>query len=125
MVLYEAVGPVAVSRRLTGLYPDGWSGPIVRYERARCPGGRLRLRLRSDPVLFSTSQTVIATIGGREASRIVLQPGSGYQPFSVPLPKGPCSVTITVSPTASPAAVFGSSDARELGVRFFLSPTLE
>ncbi|MGI8605997.1 MAG: glycosyltransferase family 39 protein, partial [Gaiellaceae bacterium] len=125
MVLYEVVGPLTLNRRLTGLYPDGWSGPLVRYERASCPGGRLRLRLRSDPVLFSVPQSVVATIDGREVSRITLQPGSDYQPFSVPLPKGPCAVTLTVSPTASPAAVFGSSDARELGVRFFLSPTLE
>jgi hypothetical protein len=125
MVLYKVVGPLIINRRLTGLYPDGWSGPQVRYERTSCPGGRLRLRLRSDPILFSTPQSVVATIDGREASRITLQPGSGYQPFSVPLPKGPCSVTITVSPTASPAEVFGSSDARELGVRFFLSPSLE
>jgi hypothetical protein len=125
MVLYKVVGPLTVNRWLTGLYPDGWSGPVVRYERARCPGGRLRLRLRSDPVLFSTPQSVVATIGGREVARVTLQPGSGYQPFSVPLPKGPCSVTITVSPSASPAEVFGSSDVRELGVRFFLSPTLE
>jgi hypothetical protein len=125
MVLYKVVGPLIINRRLTGLYPDGWSGPQVRYERTSCPGRRLRLRLRSDPILFSTPQSVVATIDGREVSRITLQPGSGYQPFSVPLPKGPCSVTITVSPTASPAEVFGSSDARELGVRFFLSPSLE
>jgi glycosyltransferase involved in cell wall biosynthesis len=108
-------GLVAIASRVSGTYPDGWSGRHVTYTRLRCRGGGVTATIASDARLFSRPQTV--TAAGRT---VTFAPGDVGR-LTVPLkPRdGVCRVTFTVSPTAVPAlARPGSTDARRLGARF-------
>jgi hypothetical protein len=115
MALRRTDGLVAIAFRVTGLYPDGWSGPRVTYTRLRCSGGKVTAAVASDTHLFSGPQTV--TSGGRSVT---------FQPFdvghlTVPLRPGGgvCRAVFDVKPTAIPALVErGSGDGRVLGARF-------
>jgi hypothetical protein len=108
-------GLVALASRVTGMYPDGWSGRTVTYTRLRCRGGRLTAVVGSDDKLFSGPQTVTA------AGRSVSFDPSDVGHLTVPMRplNGLCRVTFTVSPTAIPALVHPeSTDVRRLGARF-------
>ena len=108
-------GVVAIASRVTGMYPDGWSGRKVTYTRLRCRGGSVTAVVASDDKLFMRPQRV--TAAGRS---VTFDPG-GVGRLVVPLQSrdGVCRVTFTVSPTAVPAlAVPGSTDTRRLGARF-------
>jgi len=108
-------GLVAIASRVSGTYPDGWSGRHVTYTRLRCRGGGVTATIASDARLFPRPQTV--TAAGRT---VTFAPGDVGR-LTVPLkPRdGVCRVTFTVSPTAVPAlARPGSTDARRLGARF-------
>jgi glycosyltransferase involved in cell wall biosynthesis len=108
-------GLVAIASRVSGTYPDGWSGRHVTYTRLRCRGGSVTATIASDEKLFSRPQTV--TAAGRS---VTFAPGDVGR-LTVPLkPRdGVCRVTFTVSPTAVPALTRpGSTDARRLGARF-------
>ncbi len=115
MVLRRTDGVVAIASRVSGIFPDGWSGRHVTYTRLRCSGGTLTAFFASDTHLFSGPQTIAA--GGRSTS---LDPAQVAN-LSVPLRprKGVCRVVFTVKPTAVPALVErGSGDGRVLGARF-------
>jgi glycosyltransferase involved in cell wall biosynthesis len=108
-------GVLAIASRVSGTFPDGWSGRRVTYTRLRCRGGTVTAVVASDDKLFSRPQTV--TAAGRSAT---FEPGDVGR-LTVPLrPRaGVCRATFTVSPTAVPALVEpGSADGRELGARF-------
>jgi hypothetical protein len=108
-------GLVAIASRVSGMYPDGWSGRKVTYTRLRCRGGSVTAVVASDDKLFTRPQTVSAA--GRS---VTFDPGNVGR-LVVPLQSrdGVCRVTFTVSPTAVPAlAVPGSTDTRRLGARF-------
>jgi hypothetical protein len=108
-------GLVAIASRVSGMYPDGWSGRKVTYTRLRCRGGSVTAVVASDEKLFTRPQTVSAA--GRS---VTFDPGNVGR-LVVPLQSrdGVCRVTFTVSPTAVPAlAVPGSTDTRRLGARF-------
>jgi hypothetical protein len=120
MMLYRVRGALAVDGRAEGIYSDTWSGPSVRYLRYGCRGGRVTVRLTNDPKLRSRPVTVSALVNGQMRRRArVPRTGVGY-PLTVPLTpvRGVCEVIFAVTPTASPAIVFGAPDARELGIRF-------
>jgi hypothetical protein len=114
MLLRRTDGLVAVASHVSGVYPDGWSGPRATYTRLRCRGGTLTAVVASDDKLFDRPQTVAA--GGRA---VTFPPGDVGR-LTVPLrPRhGVCRVTFSVSPTAVPAVVRGSADSRVLGARF-------
>jgi len=114
MVLRRTDGLVAIASRLSGVYPDGWSGPHATYTRLRCRGGTLTAAIASDDKLFTRPQTVKAA--GRSAT---FAPADVAH-LTVPLrPRaGVCRVRFTVSPTAVPAVVKGTPDRRVLGARF-------
>jgi hypothetical protein len=121
MTVVRAGGPLRLAARIQGIDPsDNWSGPEVTYTRLGCRGGSLRVTLTSDPLLFSEPQTVVARVGGREAARAVVRPTDVDVPLRVPLVArdGRCEVAFAVSPTAVPAEVLGTEDARELGIHF-------
>ena len=120
MQLYRVNGPVRVIGQLTGVYPDGWSGPNAAFSVSGCHGGRLSVRLTGDPDLVPKPQTIVASSGGRRLGRIVVAPRHFHVPFSVPLVArhGVCTVDYAISPTAIPAVVFNRPDSRELGIRF-------
>jgi glycosyltransferase involved in cell wall biosynthesis len=107
-------GLVAIAVRVSGVYPDGWSGPQVTYNRLRCRGGTLTAVVASDVNLFDRPQTVSA------AGRSVTFDPKDVANLTVPLrPRdGVCRVTFTVTPTAVPTIVNGTGDGRRLGARF-------
>ena len=112
--VYRTNGPLVSTTRVTGVYPDQWSGPEVEYVRMRCRGGTLRVTLEGDPSLSERPQTVVA-VGG--AQRVVARvPPQELATMFVPLqPRhGICSVRFLVSPTVVP----GPQDMRELGTHF-------
>ena len=114
MLLRRTDGLLAIASRVSGVYPDGWSGRRATYTRLRCNGGTLTTLVASDEKLFDRPQTVRA-----EGRAVTFRPGDvGH--LTVPLrPRnGVCRVTFTVTPTAVPALVNGSADARVLGARF-------
>jgi Dolichyl-phosphate-mannose-protein mannosyltransferase len=122
LVLYRVNGPLVVLTRVTGLFPDTWSGRRVTYRRLRCTGGQLSVRLGTDEHLFSSAQLVTATVGGREVGSIRVQPAE--QPiFGVvlePDARGTCTVTFTMKQLRVPARVQpGNTDTRHLGAHFF------
>jgi glycosyltransferase involved in cell wall biosynthesis len=107
-------GLLAIATRVTGLYPDTWSGPRATYTRLRCRGGTVTAVIESDVNLFDRPQTVSA------AGRSVTFDPKDVARLTVPLrPRnGVCRVTFTVTPTAVPAIARGTGDGRRLGARF-------
>ena len=122
LVLYRVDGPLVVLTRVTGLYPDTWAGRHVSYQRRRCTGGHISVRLGTDEHLFSTAQIVTATIGGKVVARIRIAP-SEQSTLHVPLrpdAHGTCTVTFTMAQLRVPARVQpGNKDTRRLGAHFF------
>jgi hypothetical protein len=119
--LWRLTGPLSSRAQITGLYPDTWSGPRVRWRLQRCEGGTLTVTVHSDPSLFTESQTLRIAAGAfaRGTSSV---PPTG-EPASAAIPARPhdgvCTVTFEISPTANPSEVIpGSTDDRELGLHF-------
>jgi hypothetical protein len=119
--LWRLTGPLSSRAQITGLYPDTWSGPRVRWRLQRCEGGTLTVTVHSDPSLFTESQTLRIAAGAfaRGTSSV---PPTG-EPASAAIPARPqdgvCTVTYEISPTANPSEVIpGSTDDRELGLHF-------
>jgi hypothetical protein len=119
MTLYHVGSPVTLRTHISGRYADGWAGPELAYTRYGCRGGRLVATLSRFPGLVQGPQTVTITSGGRELGSVILRHASAKR-LAVPLrpAEGRCEATLTVSPTAAPANVFGTPDVRELGVHF-------
>jgi hypothetical protein len=115
VTLYRVDGPLVVPVHVTGLYADTWSGPSVLYRRTHCSGGRLAVRLGSDPALFGRTQVVTAFEGGRVVGGAQIPP-AGTAPLGVNLtPVGNvCTVRFDVLRTAVP----GGGDTRVLGAHF-------
>ncbi len=118
LVLYRVDGLLRSTTRVSGIYPDTWSGPRATYTRQHCGGGRLKVLLESDSGLFTRKQTVVARSAGRTFETRVV-PGFS-RTMIVPLePRGGrCQVAFTVRPTAIPAVVIGGGDTRRLGIHF-------
>jgi hypothetical protein len=113
--LYRVGGPVVTLTRVTGLYPDTWSGKHVTYERVDCTPGRLAVALESDPSLFRTDQVVTAYENGASVGRVRIAP-TAQPTFTVPLRPdgGRCRIDFVVERTKVP----GPGDTRVLGVHF-------
>ena len=114
VALYRLRGPLRQAARVTGVYPDTWAGPRVRYLRRDCTGGLLFVDVQADPGLIQAAQTVTAFVRGRTVARVVLR--SNESTLVAPLrPRGgTCSVDFVTSPTAVPR----HGDLRRLGVHF-------
>lgn len=116
-VLLRTTGPLRIAYRTTGIEADDWSGASASYTRLDCRGGRLVVRLGSDPKLGRRRLLVAATSGGLRKSVEVADGASLTIPL-VPM-AGRCTVRFTATPTAIPAVVEpGSRDVRRLGARF-------
>jgi hypothetical protein len=114
--LYRVGGPVVLPVRVTGVYPDTWSGRFVTYRRLDCRGGRLTVGLGSDPSLFARAQVVTAYAGARVVGRATIPPPDRVD-LTVPLERradGSCVVRFEVARTAVP----GPDDPRRLGAHF-------
>ena len=121
LTLYRVQPPLQSMTRITGLYDDGWSGPLVTYLRRRCQGGRLTVSLSGDPTLLGSQQTTVTARTGGVVVRSVTYAQDAPAALAVPLVSrdGRCVVRFTVSPTAVPAEVLeDSTDTRRLGTHF-------
>jgi hypothetical protein len=114
VALYRLHGPLRQATRVTGVYPDTWAGPRVRYVRRDCTGGLLFVAVQADPGLIRRAQTVTAFVRGRTVARAVLR--GDERTLVAPLrPRaGTCSLEFATSPTAVPR----HGDSRRLGVHF-------
>jgi hypothetical protein len=112
--LWKVDRPLRKRTVVSGLYPDTWTGPRVRYLRRACTGGALWVTLQSDPNLLGRAQSVTASSYGR-AIRSVRVPRGGTTKVLLPLRSrgGRCALELAVSPTKVP----GGGDTRRLGVR--------
>jgi hypothetical protein len=115
MVLYRVKQPVRSTRRIVGLYDDGWSQPTLTWTQSGCRGGTLRVALHGDASLFPNGQTVTAH-GARVVRARV--PKDGETTLAVPVGRD-CTVTFRASPTVRPSdVVAGSNDTRVVGTHF-------
>lgn len=109
-------GPLRVEDALDGVDADQWSGPLFRYTRYDCDGGRVRITLESDASLFDEPQRVALFAQGR--SSVVLEPGervTGTLRLRVGA-GGRCTLVGAVQPTAVPKDEGRGDDTRRLGV---------
>jgi hypothetical protein len=116
VTLYRVDGPLIVPTHVSGLYPnDTWSGRRVTYTRTHCSGGQLSVLLGSDAGLFTRTQIVTASEGGRIVGRARIAPSDTAQ-LVVPLHpiRSVCTVRFAVARTAVP----GRGDRRRLGAHF-------
>ena len=124
MTLWRLDGPLSSRATITGLYPDTWSGPHVRWRLLRCEGGTLTVTVHSDPSLFDRAQTVsVSPSSSRSGAAAVwlVSPTGERESFDVRVePQGSaCTADFDVSATANPSEVIpGSTDDRELGLHF-------
>ena len=122
--LWRLTGPLSSREEITGIYPDTWSGPRVRWSLLRCEGGRITATVHSDPSLFTQAQRLRASnrVDGAGVDAIARVPPTGERvslSIRVEPSGGTCTVDYAVSPTANPSEVIpGSTDDRELGVHF-------
>ena len=122
--LWRLTGPLSSRAEVTGLYPDTWSGPRVRWRLLRCEGGRLTATVHGDPSLVTQAQLLRAAnrVDGAGVDTIARVPPTGERvsvPIRVKPSDGTCTVDYTVTPTANPSEVIlGSTDDRELGLHF-------
>jgi hypothetical protein len=120
LVLMHARQPVRLAQRITGWYPDFWTGPVVTWERGDCRGGRLRFDLRSDAALYKGVVQHVA-VSGTTPARTVALPSTVQNgvPVTVPLHPagGTCRVVLRVTPARIPANFpqLHLSDTRQLG----------
>lgn len=121
--LVRVDGPLVELTKVTGLYPgDVWSRKHVTYLHRRCSAGYVSVVLQEDQSLYTSDQTVTATLGGRVVGQIRVPPDGEPHRFLVPLEPVAgdlCTVSFTMSTLRVPARVEpGSTDRRPLGIRF-------
>jgi len=114
MSVYRLAGPLRQAIRVTGLYPDTWSGSHVRYARRSCTGGTLTAALEADRGLTREPQQVTARVLGRTVASVRLRANSASLVVPLRSRKGECMVDFRVAPTIVP----GGADTRRLGVHF-------
>lgn len=121
LTLWRLRSTLLQSIRVRGIDPDGWSRPLVTYERRRCRGGYVAVAFHGDPTLFgSRSTTVVGSVDGRAAASLTF-PQTGTHAMRVPLKSrdGRCVVVFRVSPIAVPSQVLPrNEDDRRLGTHF-------
>lgn len=109
-------GSLSVADALDGVDADQWSGPLFRYTRYDCDGGRVRITFESDASLFDERQRV--ALFARGQTSVVLEPGeraTGTVPLRVGA-EGRCTLVGAVQPTAVPKDEGRGDDTRRLGV---------
>jgi hypothetical protein len=122
LVLYRVGGPLRLETQLTGVYPDGWSGPNAAYTSYSQNPGIVRVDVGrgawgGPDVPGSVTIDVERVDSGRRvsAARWVVHNATG-RTFRLMTPAAPFRVKVHVQPTFSPAD-YGSSDQRQLGAQ--------
>jgi len=115
LTLYQVQPPLVSTTSVHGLYPDGWSGPLVTWTRVRCRGGTLAASMSGDATLLGRQPTTVTAHSGVAVRRLTF-PQTGAYTIRVPLTveDGRCFVRFRVRPTKVP----GGADTRRLGTHF-------
>jgi hypothetical protein len=132
LALIRVRQPLRVAGAVSGLYPDGWSGPTAALTRyAPRPGGARTMHVRVSRAGWTgqdvPSRVTIAagpvkmtdagpTLARTTAKREWVVHSGLTRTFDIPVPRPPFRIEVQVSPTFSPAQ-FGQPDARQLGVQ--------
>ncbi|MCX6391067.1 MAG: glycosyltransferase family 39 protein [Actinobacteria bacterium] len=118
MSVVQVEKPLRLQSSTTGVYLDGWTGPQATYTRFACTGGMLTVTASLDGVLQTAPVTIAVAAGPRQDPPITVDPSGVPSTISTRLVPvdGQCQVTYTITPTAIPAEVLGSTDTRALGV---------
>jgi hypothetical protein len=132
LALIRVRKPLRVGSAVSGLYPDGWSGPTAAYTRyAPLPAGARTMRVRVSRAGWSgqdvPSRVTIAagpmkmtaagpTLARTTATREWVVHSGLTRTFEIPVPRPPFRIEVEVSPTFSPSQ-FGQADARQLGAQ--------
>ena len=140
--LYRLSGPLRLAHSQTGILADGWNGcspaPCTRaeaaYNRFASPGGRpgyaivsvSRAAAQGAPikpghVIIRLGTLVRGSdrqpgIGHVTAFRRWIVAAGAHRTFTIPTPRPPFRIEVSVSPTFSPSD-YGSFDRRELGAQ--------
>jgi hypothetical protein len=129
LALYRVSSPVSLGSTRDGIYADGWTSgeaAITQYRTSRGRAGRARLGIsRSGWTGPDVPGVVTIRIGPVEGSGIARPTtsrsfvihSSQSRIVTLPTPKPPFRIEVSVNPTFSPAD-FGLSDSRRLGVQF-------
>ena len=113
--------PVGAAETVTGVYPDGWSGPSVTYRRFQvAPGASLTITLSrraftGPPVPDGITIALGPLRGATRVVRRLRVPTGATRVVRLPTQAQPFRVDLALD-TFSPAR-FGSSDTRELGAQ--------
>jgi dolichyl-phosphate-mannose-protein mannosyltransferase len=112
-VVQRVGGNVRLRRRLTGVYPDSWTGPEAVYTRWGCRGGRLLISVAGQPGISTATATVVADTGKKPSRPVRVPPTGAERTVVYPLRSrgGVCTLHLGVSPSTI------SPDGRALGVR--------
>lgn len=113
--------PLAAAETVTGVYPDGWSGPAVTYRRFTItPGDSLTITLsRTAFTGPDVAGGVTVAVGGLDGPASVVRrlrvPSGASRTVRLRPPHRPFRVDLALQ-TFSPSQ-YGLSDTRKLGVR--------
>lgn len=113
--------PAAAAETVTGVYPDGWSGPGVTYRRfSITPGASLTITLsRTAFTGPDVAGGVTVAVGGLDGPASVVRrlrvPSGASRTVRLRPPNRPFRVDLTLQ-TFSPSR-YGSSDTRQIGVQ--------
>jgi hypothetical protein len=118
MSVVRVVAPLRFSSVTSGVYTDGWTAGDAYYTRFACNGGTVSVSARLDGRLHAGPVTVTAISGSMPQTPVTVNPdGTPVTVTARLVPTGDqCQVHYVVTPTAIPAQVGLSDDARPLGV---------
>jgi hypothetical protein len=129
LALYRVSSPVSLASTRDGIYADGWTSgevAVTQYRTSRGRAGRARLGISrtgwTGPdvpgmVTIRIGPVEGSGVAGRTTSRTLVIHSSESRVVTLPTPKPPFRIEVSVDPTFSPAA-FGFSDSRQLGIQF-------
>ncbi|HEY7732047.1 MAG TPA: glycosyltransferase family 39 protein [Gaiellaceae bacterium] len=131
MALIRVDPPLRVGRSVSGLYPDGWSGPAAALTQFSLPGDARTMRVRVSRAGWTGQDvpsrvSIVAgpmrmtdagpTLASTTATREWVVHSGLTRTFDLPVPSAPFRIEVKVSPTFAPSQ-FGQADARQLGAQ--------
>jgi hypothetical protein len=131
LALYRINPPMQLATHLGGVFPDGWVGAFSAFTHYAIPSRRGRLDVRlsregwggpSPPGRVTVKIGPLADVGGQPgigrvlASRTWTARSGMAQEFTLPTPRTPYRLEMSVTPTFSPVD-YGIPDPRQLGAQ--------
>jgi hypothetical protein len=135
LAVYRTRSPSRLAHSVEGLYPDGWMGGSAAYVQwAGSRRGHMQVMLsriawpgpdvpghavvRVGPIAVKNGATTIKEVTATKSWTIH---AGGSRTLSLPTPRAPFRLEITISPTFSPSQ-FGQGDPRQLGAQLQFAP---